>query len=210
MGNTQCNVDKLGKAMVWEANGVSYKAGSAVLQFGPESPFLVYKGDYQELSSNSSSSFLLHGHGTMTWKNGSVYKGFWRNNQRHGDGIMTFHSHDRFGRLCYDGQWKHDMMHGEGVMLWRDGSKYVGDWRRGQRCGLGVQLFSNGQQQYEGQWKGDKEDGQGAIVSSSTIPSSSLAQLKDEDGIPLRCSGEWRDGVFHGRSQCKRDLLSMF
>ena len=35
----------------------------------------------------------------------------------------------------YEGEWKDDKFEGEGSYLWVNGSKYVGNWHKGQRSG---------------------------------------------------------------------------
>lgn len=54
-------------------------------------------------------------------------------------------------------------MHGKGTMVWKDGSKYQGDFRRSQMEGMGHKQFSNGDQ-YTGEWLNDQMNGQGTIT----------------------------------------------
>ena len=42
------------------------------------------------------------------------------------------------------GQWKDNTRHGQGVMTWADGSKFEGEWREGKINGEGVQHFVSG------------------------------------------------------------------
>ncbi|MDE6060644.1 MAG: hypothetical protein K2G31_04165, partial [Clostridia bacterium] len=51
-----------------------------------------------------------------------------KNNKPHGHGVMTFSDGSK-----YDGEWRDALMHGHGAMTWRDGTKYNGEWRDGKR-----------------------------------------------------------------------------
>eukprot|EP00918_Siedleckia_nematoides_P104943 GHVU01229132.1.p1 GENE.GHVU01229132.1~~GHVU01229132.1.p1 ORF type:complete len:167 (+),score=28.56 GHVU01229132.1:24-503(+) len=51
--------------------------------------------------------------------------------------------------------------HGLGVLRSEDGSKYEGEWRYGERHGLGVQRWKDGITRYAGQWDRDKQHGLG-------------------------------------------------
>ena len=46
----------------------------------------------------------------------------------------------------YDGEFKDDERHGKGIMTWTDGSQYNGDWFRGIQHGYGTITFPDGSQ----------------------------------------------------------------
>lgn len=54
-----------------------------------------------------------------TFVDGSVYVGFWRQRQRHGQGKLTLASGD-----VYEGLWKDDRPHGRGKYSWVDGAVF--------------------------------------------------------------------------------------
>ena len=49
--------------------------------------------------------------------------------------------HYRDGSI-YLGTWKKDDRHGEGTMFFEDGSVYSGEWKRDARCGQGELMTS--------------------------------------------------------------------
>jgi len=72
-----------------------------------------------------------HGHGVMTWPNGSKYDGNWKGGKRHGRGVMTWPNGSK-----YDGNWKGGKRHGRGVEFDKDGKKLrEGIWERGNFIG---------------------------------------------------------------------------
>jgi hypothetical protein len=73
-----------------------------------------------------------NGYGKMTYANGDVYEGQWKNGLKQGSGVMDFSNGDK-----YEGQWKNGKMHGKGVMKFSYGQKYEGEWKEGLMDGLG-------------------------------------------------------------------------
>ena len=67
-----------------------------------------------------------HGHGTLTWDDGSHYDGEWRDSERHGRGTYTWADGDR-----YEGEWRDSAPHGHGTFTKADGDRYEGEWRDG-------------------------------------------------------------------------------
>ncbi|CAJ1328922.1 unnamed protein product [Effrenium voratum] len=60
----------------------------------------------------------------------------------------------------YTGQWKGGQRDGHGVQEWPDGARFEGQWRNGLAEGYGKFIHADGDV-YEGQWKDDKANGQG-------------------------------------------------
>ncbi len=58
------------------------------------------------------------------------------------------------------------MRSGKGKFVWKNGSKYEGDFENGNYNGFGVATFSkeNEKECYEGHWKDGKMSGQGKLV----------------------------------------------
>ena len=52
-------------------------------------------------------------------------------------------------------------MNGRGVLSWLDGDSYVGEWKEGQRCGLGIMKSLYDGSSYDGEYKDDKRNGRG-------------------------------------------------
>ncbi len=87
----------------------------------------------------------------------------------------------------YEGQWKDDTITGHGTFIWRNGKKYVGDFKNGLRHGLGKLYYAPGglednsesghwvmikydiyefvyYESYEGDWIDDKREGHGTLL----------------------------------------------
>ena len=64
---------------------------------------------------------IFHGTGKMTYEDGSVYQGEWRDGKKRGKGTMTYADGD-----VYEGKWDEDVFHGTGKMTYADGSVYDG------------------------------------------------------------------------------------
>lgn len=82
----------------------------------------------------------------------------------------------------YEGEVDRSMRpHGIGILVFKDGSKFYGEWKRGIRSGHGVLIDKYGQK-YIGEWKGDKMCGHGIGISL--------------DG--RKYEGEWKDDMICG------------
>ena len=66
----------------------------------------------------------------------------------------------------YKGEFKNNKPHGEGTYLWPNGTKYVGQFRNGKRNIFGHTSFPDGAT-YIGQFKDDKFDGLGTYTFSN-------------------------------------------
>ncbi|KAI5080408.1 hypothetical protein GOP47_0003591 [Adiantum capillus-veneris] len=100
----------------------------------------------------------LHGVGTYTGADGTVYDGNWILNKKHGFGEKKYVTGD-----VYEGSWKWDMPEGQGHYLWNDGSEYCGEWRKGLMSGIGVLTWAGGDS-YDGQWLNGLADGHGVYT----------------------------------------------
>ena len=117
-----------------------------------------------------------NGHDTATYADGSTYAGEWRDDVRHGKGIMKYVD----GR--YTGEWKDDQRNGQGTATYADRSMYAGEWKDDQRNGQGTMKYADGGK-YAGEWKDDQRNGHGIATHA--------------DGSTY--TGEWRDGVRNGQ-----------
>lgn len=86
----------------------------------------------------------IEGEGTYWWSdNGAVYIGEWKNNLRHGHGVMQYSSEE-----WYDGEWCEGFEHGIGRRRYENGDIYIGEWKLGSCTGKGKYISS--EYTYEG------------------------------------------------------------
>ena len=64
-----------------------------------------------------------NGKGTLTYVDGSVYVGEFKDNKIHGQGVFTSKSGSR-----YQGEYKHGKMDGQGTYTYPNGKKITGTW----------------------------------------------------------------------------------
>ena len=126
------------------------------------------------------------GFGSMTWTDGSFFKGQWRCGQRH-HGQMLLSG----GQWCYRGGFRDDRPHGvDCLLLLATGIVFQGNFNRGVCAALGKLLYPNGDMYYgqhrefakegvgkmvyldgtvyEGFWETDRKSGQGRLVYATT------------------------------------------
>ena len=68
----------------------------------------------------------MHGKGQLTFNDGKVYEGEFKNNNREGYGKFIFN-----GGRSYEGMWADGKQHGEGKLISIDGTETKGTWRYG-------------------------------------------------------------------------------
>ena len=113
----------------------------------------VHDPELQGVYTGGCVNGLAEGQGEA--RGSAVYAGELRAGRKHGAGIKTWPSGDR-----YEGQFAEDKKAGKGTYIWGSGSaspgeRYSGDWRDDRRNGYGVYEWPNGDR-YEGQWKDDR------------------------------------------------------
>ena len=130
--------------------------------------------------------FMEDGYHEVDYPNGDRYKGEYKYDNKHGQGVYTFADGER-----YEGEWKYDNKHGQGVYTYSDGERYEGEFKDDNKHGQGVYTFADGER-YEGEWKYDNKHGQGVYTYS--------------DGE--RYEGEFKDGKRNGQGIIyKYDIL---
>ena len=67
------------------------------------------------------------GNGRCRYHNGDTYDGMYHNNKRHGIGTYIA----KKIQMKYEGEWKDDQFHGNGVMTTKK-EKYIGVWNEGK------------------------------------------------------------------------------
>lgn len=103
---------------------------------------------------------LRTGKGTIKYKNGEYkqYDGTFADNKMNGYGVMVYKNGDK-----YEGSFVNDKCEGTGTMTYSDGSVYVGEFKNNRKNGYGVMTYANGDQ-YEGNFVGDIKNGHGIMI----------------------------------------------
>ena len=55
---------------------------------------------------------------------------------------------------------------GQGTFTWKNGEKYVWEWKNGKENGKGTRTFPNGEK-YEVEWKDGERTGQGTLITKN-------------------------------------------
>lgn len=79
-----------------------------------------------------------------------VYKGHWKDDQPHGNGIYFFRN-----GIIYRGEYFEGEQQGEGEILSPNGSIYRGSWIQGKKEGKGLFFNSKEGKVIYGEWEGD-------------------------------------------------------
>lgn len=86
------------------------------------------------------------GEGTFRFRNGSVLKGTWDDNQLSGEGSLT-----AAGRGTYQGEFLDNEKSGEGTFKWKNGDVYTGQWSDDKMNGEGE--YISGSVHYRGTFR---------------------------------------------------------
>jgi len=140
-----------------------------------------YKGQFLDGKFN--------GFGIYTYSNKSRYEGKWKNNRRNGKGKII-DSKGQIQKGVWKNDILIDKMDityeekkgieikkpedkerncnkiycksGKGIYTYKDGSKWIGEFKQGKAYGLGVCEYADGRK-YEGQWKNNVPQGEGIM-----------------------------------------------
>jgi hypothetical protein len=82
---------------------------------------------------------IKHGKGTMKYKNGDFYEGYWKDGYQSVKGIMKYANGD-----VYDGEWNNGYQSGKGIMRYANGDIYEGEWFANREFGMGITRYANG------------------------------------------------------------------
>ena len=112
------------------------------------------------------------GQGTITYvldglKTSAEYVGGYKNGFRHGEGTMT---HSKNG-WKYIGFWENDLFHGSCTSYTDAQGHYVGEYKNNLRCGHGTQTYAGKGFEghtYVGSWADNKRDGVGTYTYGKT------------------------------------------
>ncbi|XP_021334529.1 alsin isoform X1 [Danio rerio] len=144
----------------------------------------------------------MHGFGTFWYASGEVYEGSFRENMRHGHGML------RSGKVAspssssvFVGQWVQGKRTGYGVCDdFSRGEKYMGIWHDDQRHGDGVVITQFGLY-YEGNFCNNRMMGNGTLLCDDDTVFE--GDFQDDwtlcgKGILFMPNGDSFDGVFDG------------
>lgn len=140
------------------------------------------------------------GQGEIVYKDGSRYKGGWKDSCWHGEGVYLALGDSIYGywengllngdvycknkNYTYVGEVYNGLPDGIGRLLTSDGSYYNGQWVEGKRCGIGnLILSSHNEDTYSGEWLDDEFHGVGKYVFGAS---------------GAYYDGEWQKGLQHG------------
>ncbi len=134
-------------------------------------------------------------------KSGSVYDGDWKDNMRHGVGVLTFAS-----GLEYSGEFFKDSIHGQGTIQLIDASVYTGSFFNGLFHGNGTLEDNAKKVVYSGEFSNGVRDGEG----EESYPNDTrykgeyrngkrqgFGTLYDSEGNALY-QGNWYEDAWHG------------
>ncbi len=137
------------------------------------------------------------GHGRLTISDGRIYVGMWKNDKYEGDGTFTWPDGGK-----YEGDWEDGVFTGKGTRVYKNGDTYEGEWRKGKFHGQGIYTWADGSV-YEGEWSHDHFSGEGKYTwPDGTVftgqyqagERNGRGEMRFADGTVL--TGEWQNGVF--------------
>ena len=132
-----------GETFTWSGACVDGKTsgrGRGVWRF-PDGKETVFKGEHR--------AGKRHGHGVVTFSDGSHYEGEFRDGKLDGHGVRTWSNGSH-----YEGEFRDDQPNGQGVMV-GPAARYEGEVRDGKAHGQGVMVYRSGSH-YEGEFRNDK------------------------------------------------------
>lgn len=145
------------------------------------------------------------GKGKLSWTNGTVYYGDWKDDRLHGTGVLELPS-----GLKYEGEFQHNKFHGQGTLRWKNGKHYVGSWKDNLRSGTGVLTYpaddSRHRMEYTGEWSKGMRHGQGVMRWTNGALYEGEWNYGKRDGFgkhtfPSRqvYIGTWKKGLREGK-----------
>ena len=111
----------------------------------------VYKGMI-------NSKGQREGFGKYYMADGSIYKGFFKNNKMEGRGRIV-----NINGFIYEGEFKNGHSNGYGKYYGLDGTTYRGTWLNDKQNGIGNEIYPDGSC-YNGNFKEGKKNGNGKLI----------------------------------------------
>ncbi|EED96197.1 predicted protein, partial [Thalassiosira pseudonana CCMP1335] len=159
--------------------------------------------------------------GVYKWADGDEYDGEWADEldgdgKRTGTGTMTYDSNN-----IYEGGFVSDAYSGDGKYKWFDGDEYEGQWKDGERHGLGIFRLADGGAEYSMYEKGGgldaagKRTGHGIMTYESggcyeggfvndKYEDDRQATYRWADGDSYK--GQWKNGERNGKGAFQTSL----
>lgn len=82
-----------------------------------------------------------HGNGIKTWPSGDRYEGDFVDDKKEGTGKYIWGPRSASPGETYSGAYVNDLRHGEGVYLWPSGDRYSGGWANDSITGMPTQMM---------------------------------------------------------------------
>ncbi|KAL3670899.1 hypothetical protein V7S43_004084 [Phytophthora oleae] len=103
---------------------------------------------------------IRHGKGELAFVNGDKYEGEFVQGFRHGHGVFT----SQHGTRLYDGEWRRGERHGVGKEKWLvSGDRYEGDYQHDVFHGKGMLARGSSKNKYEGEFQNGRRHGYGRM-----------------------------------------------
>ena len=116
------------------------------------------------------------GIGYFKWKDGTIYEGEFYNDQMSGFGIITYINNNK-----YEGQFKNGLMNGYGEFSWGNNKKYIGNYINEIKEGFGIYVWDILIfEAYLGFWKNGKMNGLGVKIKGDNVKYGSWKDGKKE------------------------------
>ena len=155
----------------------------------------------------NKDTHVLSGRGTIFFKSGATYQGYFLNSERHGWGTHTYVDGSK-----YIGCWQRDLKHGKGGYTYGPqhtnanniGAQYVGEWVKGDKHGHGEYFstqwqycggFEAGMFQGIGQWLRHRDE---AFFEGGFLHNVFSGHGRMTYGNGNTYVGEWWEGEKHG------------
>ena len=156
---------------------------------------LFEDGQYEGIIINGKREIR----GTMKYKNGSIYKGQWKNDKWHGKGIYRTQNYNNpnFIGLLYEGEFNNDKIEGYGTGKYSSGDQYEGEWKNNKQYGRGI-LYYVGGGKYIGEWKYGKLDGEGIyyLKNGERFEGKFMDNKYNGYGKYYYKNGDYLEGIF--------------
>lgn len=146
---------------------------------GSDSQYAYYKGGY---SYDEDNNVVKEGYGYAEYWNGGIFKGQFRDDERHGAGELIYREEKIIGEFwndtavkgryeysdgtIYEGGLLGSKKHGLGEIRFLDGDRYVGGFKNDDYHGLGTYYFKNGATHY-GEYLDGSAHGEGIYTYES-------------------------------------------
>ena len=170
---------------------------------------------YKEMTQNIDKEFegrlreckegVRTGNNTEMQLTEGKYIGEIANGKPHGKGVIYYNTEDNTKRVSYEGDWVNGIKTGKGIMIWKDGNKYIGQFKDDKFNGQGSYFFFDGGK-YEGQWKDSQRNGQGSFhyPDGSKYEGQWKEGQRDGQGTIYfsngnKYKGQWKDDLMNGR-----------